>query len=268
MEQDQTRKLRLGEWTDPKRGRVALSAVAADWLESRSSAKRRTREADEADWRLHIAPRFGSFPLVSITAAEVSSWVGAQIAAGRRPSSVTRYLATLRSILNYAIAFGNLTPPTSIDHGCSCGNDAEPGTDPVCAHTSHCYCAACVHADHVRPATCAVTDCGLSTRLQITPWSVQSDSRAWKPATDPLTDDDQLVPGDRRKPHRPMFACGMIHARLLVGDDQRLHPVAGQPDGASLRNKTPLGRLRDRRLAVRAGPRRCAGSDQPGAGSP
>ncbi|TDU90400.1 site-specific recombinase XerD [Kribbella voronezhensis] len=108
-EQDQTRKLRLGEWTDPKRGRVPLSAVAEDWLESRSSAKRRTREADEADWRLHIAPRFGNFPLVSITAAEVSSWVGSQIAAGRRPSSVTRYLATLRSILNYAIADGRIT---------------------------------------------------------------------------------------------------------------------------------------------------------------
>ncbi|WP_432883500.1 tyrosine-type recombinase/integrase [Kribbella sp. CA-245084] len=108
-EQDQTRKLRLGEWTDPKRGRVSLSAVAIDWLESRSSAKRRTREADEADWRLHIAPRFGNAPLVSITSAEVSSWVGAQITAGRSPSSVTRYLATLRSILNYAIADGRMT---------------------------------------------------------------------------------------------------------------------------------------------------------------
>src|SRR4051794_23347610 len=108
-EQDQTRKLRLGEWTDPKRGRVPLSAVAADWLESRSSSKRRTREADEADWRLHIAPRFGNAPLVSITSAEVSSWVGSQIASGRRPSSVTRYLATLRSILNYAIADGRIT---------------------------------------------------------------------------------------------------------------------------------------------------------------
>jgi integrase len=108
-EQEQTRKLRLGEWIDPRRGRVPLSAIAADWLESRSSSKRRTQEADEADWRLHIEPRFGRFPLVSITAAEVSSWVGGMVAAGRRPSSVTRYLATLRSILSYAIADGRIT---------------------------------------------------------------------------------------------------------------------------------------------------------------
>jgi integrase len=108
-EQEQTRKLRLGEWIDPKRGRVPLSSVAASWLQSRSSLKRRAREADEADWRLHIEPRFGNLPLVSITSAEVASWVGGLIASGRRPSSVTRYLNTLRSILAYAIADSRIT---------------------------------------------------------------------------------------------------------------------------------------------------------------
>jgi len=47
-EQDQRRRLRLGEWVDPRRGRVPLSVVAADWLSSRSSVKRWTRESDEA----------------------------------------------------------------------------------------------------------------------------------------------------------------------------------------------------------------------------
>jgi hypothetical protein len=46
--QDQSQRLRLGEWIDPRRGRVPLSTVAADWLGSRSSVKRRTRESDEA----------------------------------------------------------------------------------------------------------------------------------------------------------------------------------------------------------------------------
>lgn len=108
-EQEQTRKLRLGEWIDPKRGRVPLSSVATDWLQSRSSLKRRAREADEADWRLHIQPRFGTLPLVSITSAEVASWVGGLVAKGRRPTSVTRYLNTLRSILAFAVADGRLT---------------------------------------------------------------------------------------------------------------------------------------------------------------
>lgn len=108
-EREQTRRLRLGEWIDPTRGRVPLSAVATDWLQARRSLKRRTREADESDWRLHIKPRFGNFPLASITTAEVASWVGAMIGNGCRPASVTRYLATLRSILTYAIADGRMT---------------------------------------------------------------------------------------------------------------------------------------------------------------
>jgi integrase len=101
-EQDQRRPLRLGEWIDPRRGQVPLSAVAADWLGSRSSVKRRTRESDEAAWRNYIAPRFGNWPAASITAAEVSSWVGSLVARGLAPSTATRALATLRSVLAFA----------------------------------------------------------------------------------------------------------------------------------------------------------------------
>jgi hypothetical protein len=81
-EQDQRRRLRLGEWIDPRRGQVPLSVVVADWLKSRSSVKRRTRESDEAAWRNYIRPRFGNWPVASITAAEVSSWVGSLVAKG------------------------------------------------------------------------------------------------------------------------------------------------------------------------------------------
>ena len=108
-EQDQLRRLRMGEWFDPRRGRVTLSAIAEDWLQSRRSLKRRTREADAADWRLHIEPRFGRFPVASITAAEVGSWVGGLVETGYSASSVTRYLATLRSMLAFAIADGRIT---------------------------------------------------------------------------------------------------------------------------------------------------------------
>jgi integrase len=103
-EQDQRRRLRLGEWIDPRRGQVPLSVVAADWLRSRSSVKRRTRESDESAWRNYISPRFGNWPVGSITAAEVSSWVGSLVARGLAPSTATRALATLRSILAFAVA--------------------------------------------------------------------------------------------------------------------------------------------------------------------
>ena len=78
--------------------------MAADWLGSRGSVKRRTRESDEAAWRNYIEPRFGNWPVASITAAEVSSWVGSLIARGLAPSTATRALATLRSVLAYAVA--------------------------------------------------------------------------------------------------------------------------------------------------------------------
>jgi integrase len=103
-EQDQRRRLRLGEWIDPRRGQVPLSVVAADWLKSRGSVKRRTRESDESAWRNYIRPRFGNWPVVSITAAEVSSWAGSLVARGLAPSTATRGLATLRSILAFAVA--------------------------------------------------------------------------------------------------------------------------------------------------------------------
>jgi integrase len=107
-EQDQRRRLRLGEWTDPRRGRVTLSVVTDSWIGSRSSVKRRTRESDEGAWRYYIRPRFGDWPVASITAAEVSTWAGALIARGLAPSTVTRALATLRSILGYAVADGRI----------------------------------------------------------------------------------------------------------------------------------------------------------------
>jgi integrase len=103
-EQDQRRRLRLGEWIDPHRGQVPLTDVAADWLSSRSSVKRRTRESDESAWRNYVRPRFGKWPVASITAAEVSAWVGGLVARGLAPPTATRALAALRSVLAFAVA--------------------------------------------------------------------------------------------------------------------------------------------------------------------
>ncbi len=51
-----------------------------------------------------MQPRFGNWPVASITAAEVPSWVGSLVARGLAPSTATRALATLRSILAFAVA--------------------------------------------------------------------------------------------------------------------------------------------------------------------
>ena len=107
-EQDQRRRLRLGEWTDPRRGRIPLSDVAVDWLNSRGLVKRRTRESDESNWRNYVRPRFGNWPVAAITAAEVSAWVGGLVDRGLAPATATRALATLRSILAFAVADGRV----------------------------------------------------------------------------------------------------------------------------------------------------------------
>jgi integrase len=108
-EREQKRRLHLGEWFDPRRGRVPLESVAEEWLSSRRAVKRRTRETDESTWRLHVEPRFGDRPVSSITTAEVEQWVGSLVSAGHSASSVNRYLATLRSVLNHAVRDSRIT---------------------------------------------------------------------------------------------------------------------------------------------------------------
>jgi hypothetical protein len=108
-EQDQRRRLRAGEWLDPRRGQVPLSVVAEMWLESRHTVKRRTLESDHGAWRNYIAPRFGRRPVASITTADVSSWLGDLMRRGLARSTATRALATLRSLLSFAVADGRVT---------------------------------------------------------------------------------------------------------------------------------------------------------------
>jgi integrase len=108
-EQEQRRRLRLGEWIDPRRGRVPLRLVADTWFATRHSVKRKTREADRAAWTSHIEARFGDVPVASITPAEIAQWVGGLVSGGIAPSTAARYLATLRSILAHAVADGRVT---------------------------------------------------------------------------------------------------------------------------------------------------------------
>jgi integrase len=108
-EEDQKRRLRLGEWFDPRRGRVALSVVAADWLESRQSIKRNSLALEVGVWTRHIEPRFGKVPVASITPADVSTWVGRLVAEGMSPSTAARYLGVFRRLLAFAVHDGRVT---------------------------------------------------------------------------------------------------------------------------------------------------------------
>lgn len=108
-EEDQKRKLRMGEWYDPKRGRVPLSTVATDWMQSRQSVKRSTRAVEEVAWRRHIEPRFGKVPVASITPADVATWVGRMITDGASPTTAARYLGAFRRLLAFAVNDGRVS---------------------------------------------------------------------------------------------------------------------------------------------------------------
>lgn len=108
-EEDQKRRLRVGEWFDPRRGRIALAVVAEDWIASRVTVKRNTRTADLVAWTQHIEPKFGKVPVASITTADVSTWVGRLVSAGCQPSTASRYLATFRGLMAFAVQDGRIS---------------------------------------------------------------------------------------------------------------------------------------------------------------
>jgi integrase len=108
-EQEQARRLRSGEWFDPRRGRVPLASLFPDWVASRQGLKRKTQEADLSAWANHVAPKFGHLPIASITEAQVSAWAGGLVAAGLSGSTASRYLSTLRSMLAFAVADGRVS---------------------------------------------------------------------------------------------------------------------------------------------------------------
>lgn len=107
-EREQTRALHAGDWFDPRRGKVTLASIVPEWQQSRETLKRKTREADASAYERHIRARFGAVPLASITQAQVATWVGGLVAGGCAPSTAARYLATLRSILEFGVADGRL----------------------------------------------------------------------------------------------------------------------------------------------------------------
>jgi hypothetical protein len=107
------------------------------WAAWRVMPRRRAVKAEPA-----LTPGRGGAAL--ITAAEVSAWVGSLVARGLAPSTATRALATLRSILAFAVAdarvqhnvaasMGDASPVMSGRHsagdGKSCRRAPFAGTD-------------------------------------------------------------------------------------------------------------------------------------------
>jgi len=98
-----TTSLASGRIPDWRRGMVSLSQVHDAWMPTRQHLKAKTRESDVVNWRVHVGPAFGNWPVGKITAYAAQEWVnGLNIGASGKRSA----MGLLRNLLDYAVRTG------------------------------------------------------------------------------------------------------------------------------------------------------------------
>lgn len=91
-----------------RRADVTLAAVAAEWLQSHSAVRLRAHDDNVERWK-RIGEFFGaSMPVSEVTASRILELRKRLRAGGLAPATVNRYLALLRTVLNYAVVAGYL----------------------------------------------------------------------------------------------------------------------------------------------------------------
>lgn len=91
-----------------RRSDVTLSVVADEWLRTHSAVRLRAHDDNVERWA-RIADFFGAAtPISEVTASRILELRQRLRASGRAPATVNRYLALLRTVLNYAVIAGYL----------------------------------------------------------------------------------------------------------------------------------------------------------------
>ncbi|HVT06748.1 MAG TPA: tyrosine-type recombinase/integrase [Polyangia bacterium] len=92
-----------------RRADVTLAVVASEWLTTHSAVRLRSHDDNEQRWKT-IGEFFGaSASLSDITPGRIMELRSRLRSTGREPATVNRYLALLRTVLNYAVTAGYLT---------------------------------------------------------------------------------------------------------------------------------------------------------------
>ena len=78
-----TASLVLGDYVDPKAGRVTLAAYAAGWEAVQVSSEGTRRIVDNA-LRLHLIPALGNRPMASVRRGDIQGFVKSLAAKGSR----------------------------------------------------------------------------------------------------------------------------------------------------------------------------------------
>lgn len=122
---DQEAAMDRGEWVDPNAGKITLAAWREKWLKIRR-VEEATRQNTEGQWRLHIEPYLGSWPLAKINSWDVEAWAGELESKGvgaytvraalRQVSQMFRAAQSHKLVTaNPAVGIATKKPPAHVD---------------------------------------------------------------------------------------------------------------------------------------------------------
>lgn len=98
-----------GDWTDPALGRLRFGEWVDKWEDGIVDLRPTTRQLNVGVARNYLVPRFGTWPLATITASEIKVMLAEELVEGRLSNSaVRRHVLVLSTILQAAVADGRI----------------------------------------------------------------------------------------------------------------------------------------------------------------
>ena len=91
-----------GQFIDPGAARALVSELGPQWLSTRVNLKPSSLKPVQSSWRVYVEPKWGQWPIGSISHSEVQAWVSA-LAADRSATTVLRAYGVLAAILDAAV---------------------------------------------------------------------------------------------------------------------------------------------------------------------
>lgn len=98
---EQESAMRRGDWVDPNAGKITLEVWRDKWLKTRR-VEAATESRTESQWRKHIKPHFGTWPIGHINSWDVEAWVSDLEKAGVGKPTVKASLRLLGQMLRAA----------------------------------------------------------------------------------------------------------------------------------------------------------------------
>jgi integrase len=98
--------LARGDWVDPRLGRITLEEWFERWWPTSTGLRPTTRARDEASFRNHVIPAFGSTPLARLDRTRLREWVrhlSDPGGAGLAPASVAKTVQVFNKVVRAAV---------------------------------------------------------------------------------------------------------------------------------------------------------------------